>query len=157
MDVEIRKSEPIRLVGIRHVGPYWRIGEAFERLHGWMAAAGHTFGPGYALYHDDPGSTPEAEQRSDACVQVAEGFTPEDPAVAVHEIPAGEYAVATYVGGYEGLPEAWGRLFAELLPATGRASSPGVSFEVYIDNCNELPKERLRTELWVPVTDRRGR
>ncbi len=46
-------------------------------------------------------------------------------------IPAGRYARARYVGGYEGLGGAWGRFVDHWLPGSGERVASGVAFEVY--------------------------
>jgi len=45
-----------------HVGPYPELGKAYEALHAWMAANGHTpTGVAYEIYLNDPQTTPPAE------------------------------------------------------------------------------------------------
>lgn len=55
-----------------------------------------------AIYHDDPETTPESELRSDAALSVSES-SPVPNGLGSTEFPAGHYARATHVGGYEGL------------------------------------------------------
>ena len=151
MEVTIRQVPATRVAGVRHVGPYHEIGEAFGRLQQYMQSGAVPQGPGLALYHDDPGSVPAGELRSDACVVVPEGFTSANPDIQVSEIPAGEYAVGRHVGSYEGLGQAWGWLCGEWLARSGRSFGAGTTFEIYVNQCGEVPAEELVTELYVPL------
>src|SRR5262249_35158720 len=74
MQVELKDRPEARLAAIRHVGPYARIAEAFQRLGAVAEREGFARRPGsemIAIYHDDPETTPVDELRSDAAVTVA--------------------------------------------------------------------------------------
>lgn len=152
MNVAIQDLKELRVATLRHVGPYNRISEAFGRL-GSVAGPAGLFVPPMtmlALYHDDPETTAEAELRSDAGVVVtADAAIPS--ALAEQRIPAGRYAVATHVGPYEQLGDAWSRLMGQWLPASGERLGDGVTFEIYRNTPMDTPKEELRTELYVPL------
>ncbi len=70
--------------------------------------------------------------------------------VVSSELPAGEIAVTSYLGSYDGLGEAWGRFLGEI-SALGRA--PGIPFwEVYVTNPSpDLDPAILRTDLFCRV------
>jgi len=55
------------------------------------------------------------------------------------------------VGPYEQLGDVWARLLGEWVPASGHRISDGVSYEIYLNTPGEVPKEQLRTELYVPL------
>jgi AraC family transcriptional regulator len=152
MHVEIKQAPSRRLATVRHVGPYNRISEAFQRL-GEIAGAAGLFGPGtemLALYHDDPEAVAPEALRSDAGITV-----PEDLALpqglAEQRIEGGTYACTVHHGSYEGLPDAWARLMGEWLPASGHRVGPGASYEHYINNATDTPTEKLQTEICIPV------
>lgn len=45
-----------------HIGPYDKVGAAYEALQTWMQANGHVpSGVAYEFYFNDPGTTPPAE------------------------------------------------------------------------------------------------
>jgi len=155
MDVEVLDMPELRVAGIRHLGPYNRIGEAFGRLGGIAGAAGLFTKPGaamIALYHDDPGSTPAERLRSDAGVAVA-GDAPLPPELAEHRLPAGRYAKIVHVGSYETLGDTWARFRNEWLPESGRGVRPSPSYERYVNDPRTTPKEKLVTEIYVPIAD----
>jgi AraC family transcriptional regulator len=154
MDVTIQENAPSwRVVALRHVGPYNQIGPVFGQLMGWMQANGVTqTGPGLAISHDDPETTPAAELRSDACAIVADDFTTGDPTVQVFNLPGGRYAVAIHLGAYSGLGATWSQFMGEWFPQSGeRADFTRPCFEIYVNDCNAVPIEEVRTELYVPI------
>jgi AraC family transcriptional regulator len=153
MKVEIARYPELRVGTVRHVGPYMQISEAFARL-GELAAPARLFEqPGammVALFHDDPETTPADQLRSDAAVVVGSDVRLPD-GLGEQRIPAGEYASTVHIGPYEELGDTWARFMGEWLPASGRRPGPGVSYEVYHNTPMDTPKERLRTELRLPL------
>jgi len=103
-----------------------------------------------AIFHDDPESTPAAELRSDAGITVPEG-APLPAGLVELRLPAGRYARAVHVGPYERLGDAWARFMGEWLPASGQRVGPGVSYEIYTNDPRTVPKEELRTEMYIPL------
>lgn len=74
--VTIEDLQPACAAGILHAGPYPGIGEAFQRL-GALLAARSLFTrvrAMIAVYHDAPGSKPDAELRSHAAVIIGDDF-----------------------------------------------------------------------------------
>ena len=153
MQVEIRKYPALRVGTVRHIGPYIQINEAFAKL-GELAAPARLFErPGaamVALFYDDPDTTPADQLRSDAAVVVAPDV--ELPkGLTEQRIAAGDYASTTHVGPYEQLGDTWARFMGEWLPASGRRIGEGVSYEVYHNTPMDTPKEKLRTEIRIPL------
>ncbi len=142
--LRIEEIADVRLAAMRHVGAYNQIGNTFGKLR--PKTPGTTM---YALYHDDPESTPVDQLRSEACYELPEGDEPCEGAEVV-TINGGKYAVYRHVGHYMGLNAAWGT-FMELLANSENCSRPGPCFELYVDNCMVTPVETLRTDLYAPV------
>jgi AraC family transcriptional regulator len=152
MDVEIKDMPELRVATVRHVGPYNQIPKAFERLGAVAGPAGllqHSSAM-MAIYHDDPESTPQDQLRSDAALVVPEGITLPEGLVEQH-IAAGRYAKTVHLGPYEQLGDAWARFLGEWVPASGNRIGDGVSYEIYKNTPAEVPKQDLRTELYVPL------
>jgi AraC family transcriptional regulator len=153
MHVEIKQMPERRVGTVRHVGPYNQIPEAFGRLGAIAGPAGLFRRPDaamIALYHDDPDTTPQDQLRSDAAIAVAEDV-PLPTGLVEQRIGAGRYACAEHVGPYEQLGDAWARLMGEWLPASGHRVGNGVSFELYKNDPTKVPKEELRTEMYIPI------
>ncbi len=152
MEVDIRNMPELRVGTVRHVGPYNQIPKAFERLGALAGPAGllQKAGAMIAIYHDDPESTPQDQLRSDAALVVPEDVRLPDGLVEQH-IAAGRYAHTVHVGPYEHLGDVWARLLGEWVPASGNRIGDGVSYEIYSNTPQQVPKEQLRTELYVPL------
>ena len=152
MNVAIKQMPELRCATVRHVGPYNRISDAFGRLGEIAARAGlFTSRPTMlAIYFDDPELTPEPELQSDAAVVIADDARL--PAgLGEQRLPAGRYACALHVGPYEQLGDAWARFMGEWLPSGGERLGTGETFEIYLNTPLEVPKQELRTELYIPL------
>jgi AraC family transcriptional regulator len=153
MNVDIKRMPELRAAGLRHLGAYDEISEAFDRLH---QIVGSTNLKGdkatlLAIYHDDPEMTPEPELRSDAAIVVPKDV-PIPAGLREQRLHAGRYACATHVGPYEGLPDVWRELLGQWLPLSGERLGKGANFEIYLNTPQDVPKEQLRTELYIPLS-----
>ena len=153
MDVEKKQLPAMRLATLHHVGAYNRISEAFGRLGQIAESAGLFRGKPtmLALYHDDPETTPEAELRSDAAVVIPEDV-PVPKGLVEQRLAAGRYACTRHLGPYESLGDTWARFMGHWLPASGERMGNGTSFEIYVNNPMEVPKEQLITDLYIPLS-----
>lgn len=155
MNVKIESNvPPQRVAAVRHLGPYWQIGGAFDRLWAWVREHNvPVTGPSLAIYHDDPGSTSDSELRSDACVPIPEDFTVDSAGVTAISLPGGKYAVATHEGAYESLGATWNRFMGEWFPASGeRIDESRPCFELYVvESCPDVSPADLRTELYEAI------
>lgn len=158
MNVEVKTITPMRLFAIRHVGPYHEIGASFGKLFGMLGQSGINAQGSLGIFHDEPGTRPDAELRSDACAVVAPEFTWDGTVeeatnagdLHIVNTPEDEYAVFTYVGAYDGLGAAWQEA-SQWPMQNGYDFDQGIWFERYVDDCNTTPVEQLRTEICIPV------
>ena len=152
MEVRFQNCKPVRVVYVRHVGPYQECGKAWQTL---MAQAGKLglirpdvlhIGVG----HDSPDVTPANELRYDACLTVDDSFQPSGE-LLVQELAGGEYAIVTHRGSYAGLPDAYRSIFRDWLPTSGRKVRHVPLFEIYLNDPNSTPEADLVTEIHVPL------
>jgi effector-binding domain-containing protein len=85
-------------------------------------------------------------------MEVEAGFTVPSPIagrgrVEPGELPGGEVAMTTHVGAYSGLAAAADAVRASVA-ANGRQQA-GDLWEVYVDDPDEVPEARLRTEVYI--------
>lgn len=153
MHVDLKDLPELRVAAVRHIGPYNRISEAFQRVGEIAGPAGLIRPPStemLALYHDDPEATPVDQLRSDAALTV-----PDDAVIpgglTEIRIPASRYAYTTHLGPYTGLGDAWQELMGSWLPRSGHRLGNGPSFEIYRNTPMDTPPEKLRTELYIPI------
>jgi AraC family transcriptional regulator len=146
------KRPELRLAGVRHVGSYMRIPEAFQRLNDLVTAAGLSNSDTslVGIYHDDPSTTPEQKLRSDAAITIP-AKTKVPRGLTELRIPAGRYAHATHVGPYTGLGEVWGQLRNEWLPQSRETPGDGMSYEVYRNTPMSAEPHELVTDVYLPL------
>lgn len=155
MHVEIVERPSLRVGAVRHLGPYAAISQAFGRLTTLAGQAGLLQRSGaemIALYYDDPRTTDPEALRSDAGITVAHDVKlPRD--LTEQRVPGGRYARVLHIGPYEELGRVWDALIGEWLPAHGHRQARGPSYEVYRNTPATTPREKLRTEVYVPLTN----
>ena len=152
MDIVVEELAPMRVAGIRHVGPFNQIGQAFGQLGQIAGSAGLMQAPGAVMlgvYHDDPRSTPPDQLRSDAAVVVSEDASVPD-GLAEQVIAGGRYAKATHIGPFDGLPGAWAEL-TDWMASEGHRAATGPSLEVYRSDMASTPPQELNTDLYIAL------
>ena len=150
--VEVKEMPPLRLVFLRHVGPYSEVGATWGRLMMWAGTRG-LLGPGMRTIgnvHDDPDVTPPGKVRYDAAVAVSQPVAPEGD-FGVLDLPGGLYAVVIHQGPYEGLGKAYQRLYGGWLPKSGYRLRDAPPYEEYLNSPMNTRPEDLRTALHLPL------
>jgi AraC family transcriptional regulator len=152
MHFEIKHMPELRVATVAHNGPYERISDAFVRLNDIVTATKLADTSGLiGIYHDDPKSRPASELRADAGVIVsADAQLPKE--LKERRLRAGRYAQVIHVGAYEQLGGLWSRFRTEVF-RTGHRVSPEPSYEIYRNTPGDVPKEKLQTELYIPLAD----
>lgn len=155
MQVEIKQFPELRVGAVRHVGAYDTISQSFAKLCDFAGPAGLFQQPDaamVALYHNDPASTPTDQLTSDAGI-IVPANTSLPKGLTEQRIPAGAYACTVFTGPYEELGAVWERFKSEGLRSSGRRMRAGApSYETYLNDPSDTPKEALRTELRIPVS-----
>jgi AraC family transcriptional regulator len=151
--VEVTDLPPMRLVFLRHVGPYDQVGATWGRLMTWAGMRG-LLGPGMKLLgivYDDPDVTPPGKVRYDAAVTV-NGEVQPDGEFGVMEFPAGSYGVATHNGPYQELGKAYQQIYGGWLPKSGYQLRDVPAFEQYLNSPQNTKPEDLVTLIHVPIS-----
>ena len=152
MEVEVKNTEPLRVVAMRHTGPYPLIGDVFGRLAKWGGENSVPIQGALAIFYMDPNVHAPEELQSDACLIVPAGYSIESPNITMLDMPAQKCAVAKYVGPYTGLPTAWGEFMGEWFPKSGLQADPaGLSYEQYMNDMRTTPPDKLETWLFQSV------
>jgi AraC family transcriptional regulator len=148
----IRETPAIRVAALAHRGDYNQIATTFEQLAA-IAASMKLFGPStrsFAIYYDNPSATPRDALRSDACLTVAEGWSPSGR-LELREIRGGRYAVTLHVGPYAELAHAYKWLYGSWLAQSGEELADAAIVEEYLNDARTVPPNDLRTEIWLPL------
>jgi AraC family transcriptional regulator len=152
LPVEVKELPALRVVYLRHIGPYSQVGATWGRLMNWAGMRG-LLGPNMrmlGIVYDDPDITPSAKIRYDAAVVVDRPVTPEGD-FGVTELPGGKYAVFTHQGPYETLPQSYARFFGGWLPQSGHEVRDAEAFEEYLNSPMNARPENLLTRIHIPI------
>jgi AraC family transcriptional regulator len=152
MKVDVVERPELRVAGVRHVGSYANIPEAFQRLNGLVTAAGLSKPDTMliGIYHDDPSTTPEDKLRSDAGITIS-AKTKIPAGLTELVIPAGRYAHSTHKGPYTGLGKVWAHLRNEWLPQNGESVGHAMSHEIYRNTPMNAKPHELVTDVYLPL------
>jgi AraC family transcriptional regulator len=138
----VRESRAIKVAALAHRGDYAQISRTFQELAA-IAADMRLFSPAtrlFAVYYDNPSTTPKDALRSDACLTVPEGWSP-DGRLELKEIPTGRYAVTLHVGPYIELDRAYKWLYGTWLAQSGEAPANQPLIEEYLNDARTVPPE----------------
>lgn len=150
MEVRIESLTDIEVARIRYTGPYNEVGACFGRLLEWAAAIDARPGRVFTLSYDDPDTVAPQSLRSDACIELhTEALRP--PGISIDKLAAGRYAVYTHRGSYDGIPEAYRRLFGLWLPQSVEELDDRPCMEVYHNSPLDTDPAELVTDLCLPL------
>lgn len=132
MNVQVVERKPVRVVYLRHVGPYGAAVARFwqQRFYPYIAQRGLTRRPCYGISHDDPDITAPEQCRFDICTEVEDDFVATGEGL-VTTIPGGRYAVQPFVGTPATIHAAWSALLRDWLPSSGWQLDGRPTFEYY--------------------------
>ena len=150
MEVRIETLDDIEVARIRHVGPYDEVGPCFERLLEWAATIGARAGRVLSLSYDDPEDVAPQSLRSDACVELHTDASP-PPGISLDRLGGGRYAVYTHRGPYDGIAEAYRRLFGLWLPQSGEEMDDRPCMEICRNSPLDTAPAQLLTDLCLPL------
>ena len=153
MELTVEKYEPVRVVAMRHLGPYQNCHTTWMKMLDWMIENNLMIDgtQSYGASYDDPETVPEDQLRYDCCFTVPEDFTTDDDSVTVHTLSGGEYAVYRLKGSYNLIGPTFRKMFAEGLPALGREIGDSACLEIYRTDPAETPEDENITDLLIPL------
>jgi AraC family transcriptional regulator len=106
----------------------------------------------FGIFHDDPQVTSEDKLRYDAAILAPKG-SKEKGEVGHQVLKGGKYAIFTHHGSYEGLEDAFNRIFLKWLPDSRENfdESRVVFCEYFHMECVLTEPAKLVTELYIPL------
>ncbi|MBI1345349.1 hypothetical protein GC163_03585 [bacterium] len=155
-DVRLQLQPTYRLACLRVVGKYCpeTLGPAFGRIAQWATQnqmwRDDTLSIG--VYYDDPEVTPGDQQRADVAITIPADVQPSGE-VQLQTLLGGLHAVLTHQGHYSQLGEAYRWLFGVWLPNSGYEQADAPPYEVYLNDCSELPPEEWLTDICIPLKE----
>jgi AraC family transcriptional regulator len=154
MDINLKQVESFDVLAMSHTGSYMNIGNAFEKLFGWLGVRG-LIGPelrSVGIYYSDPDAVAESELQSAACVALPKMNDIElDKSIERKILAGGEYAVLRHKGPYSNMRSAYQWLYGEWLANSGREVADQPAFEDYLNNPREVAPTELLTDIYMPL------
>ena len=145
--------EPKNLIYIALTGAYGSLdyGKAYEQL--WaVIKAQKLFTKGIesiCISYDDPKITEGSLQRSDVCLAIHKPATPQQE-VSCKTLAGGKYAVFFYQGSYENLSQVYDTAVRWVIDHQYTLREEPF-FEKYLNDARRTPKEKLKTEIYIPI------
>mgnify|MGYP000946004970 FL=1 len=145
--------EPKNLIYVALTGAYGSLdyGKAYEQL--WaVIKAQKLFTKGIesiCISYDDPKITEGSLQRSDVCLAIHKPASPQDE-VSCKTLAGGKYAVFFYQGSYENLSQVYDTAVRWVIDHEYTLREEPF-FEKYLNDARRTPKEKLKTEIYIPI------
>jgi len=145
--------EPKNLIYVALTGAYGSLhyGKAYEQL--WaVIKAQKLFTKGIesiCISYDDPKITEGSLQRSDVCLAIHKPTTPQEE-VSCKTLAGGKYAVFFYQGSYENLSQVYDTAVRWVIDHQYTLREEPF-FEKYLNDARRTPKEKLKTEIYIPI------
>ena len=145
--------EPKNLIYVALTGAYGSLdyGKAYEQL--WaVIKAQKLFTKGIesiCISYDDPKITEGSLQRSDVCLAIHKSATPQEE-VSCKTLAGGKYAVFFYQGSYENLSQVYDTAVRWVIEHQYTLREEPF-FEKYLNDARRTPKEKLKTEIYIPI------
>ena len=145
--------EPKNLIYVTFTGAYGSLdyGKAYEQL--WaVIKAQKLFTKGIesiCISYDDPKITEGSLQRSDVCLAIHKPASPQDE-VSCKTLAGGKYAVFFYQGSYENLSQVYDTAVRWVIDHEYTLREEPF-FEKYLNDARRTPKEKLKTEIYIPI------
>ena len=145
--------DPKNLIYVALTGAYGSLdyGKAYEQL--WaVIKAQKLFTKGIesiCISYDDPKITEGSLQRSDVCLAIHKPVTPQEE-VSCKTLAGGKYAVFFYQGSYENLSQVYDTAVRWVIDHEYTLREEPF-FEKYLNDARRTPKEKLKTEIYIPI------
>ena len=145
--------EPKNLIYVALTGAYGSLdyGKAYEQL--WaVIKTQKLFTKGIesiCISYDDPKITEGSLQRSDVCLAIHKPATPQEE-VSCKTLAGDKYAVFFYQGSYENLSQVYDTAVRWVIDHEYTLREEPF-FEKYLNDARRTPKEKLKTEIYIPI------
>lgn len=153
-NVEIQTLPALRVLALRHHGPFGEVGGAFAQLAMWAQKTGRWPRRQVGLCPDDPDLVAEEKLRIDACLVLDDDDVVEDTGglpLKEHKIPGGRFAVLVHEGTYAKLSETYLDLIGRWLPTTPERPTSDPILEMYLNDPTQVAPPDLRTAVCLPL------
>ena len=149
MEVKLKKTEPMQVAVVSHVGPYSQAGKLYGEIAKWLNQKRLKItGPPFGWFYDNPEEVKAHELRSDVGFPFKGEAKPEGN-IKIKKIPAQEVLYTIHKGPYREVGSAYTALFHY---AREKGYTPlGCPMEIYLNDPKEVPENELLTEIQLPI------
>jgi AraC family transcriptional regulator len=155
--IEVKDVPEMHVAYIRHIGPYAKDLQLFQKLFNklcaWAGPRGLLRFPEtkfITIYHDNPDITDEAKLRTDVCITVPVD-TKVSGEVGKATLPAGKCAVAHFEIMPDQYGDAWNAVYGGWLPESGYQPDDRPCFELYLNEPKQHPQGKHIVDIYAPV------
>ena len=155
--IHLKRTEPRTIAAMRHTGSFDAIPQVIGKLAGEITSGNHlAAGPVMAVYYNDPRQVAEEELVWEVWIPVARPGTfggAEDDEMGFRYLDVMFVAYTHHIGPYETVAQSYDLLFG--WAARNQYKIVGPPVEVYWSKPEQTPPEKLVTEIWLPVEERK--
>lgn len=102
------------------------------------------------ITYDDPKVTEAEKLRTDICLILPKKAEPKGE-IGVKDVAGGKYLMFLYQGPYENLASVYDTIHAKYVPEGGYTLRNTYCFDKYVNNPDNTPPEKLKTEVYIPI------
>jgi len=149
MKVNLKKTEPMQVAVVSHVGPYGQVGKLYEEIASWLTQKRLKIaGPPFGWFYDNPQQVPTHQLRSEVGFPFKGEAKPEGK-INIKRIPTQVVLSTTHKGPYREVGPAYTALFQY---ADEKGYIPlGCPMEIYLNDPAKVPETELLTEVQLPI------
>lgn len=149
MEVKLKKTEPMQVAIISHVGPYGEAGKHYVEIAKWLKQKQLKItGPPLGWFYDNPEDVPANKLRSDVGIPFQGEAKPEGK-IQIKKVPAQEVLYAMHKGPYREVGPTYAALFQY---AKEKGYVPlECPIEIYLNDPAQVKESELLTEVQLPV------
>jgi len=149
MEVKLKKTKPMQIATISHVGPYGEAGKLYAEIAKWLSQKQlQIAGPPFGWFYDNPEEVPAHQLRSEVGFPFKGEAKPEGN-IKIRKIPAQTVLYVMHKGPYGEVGPTYGTLYQY---AAEKGYTPlGHPMEVYLNDPAKVPERELLTEVQLPI------
>jgi len=149
MEVKLKKTEPMQVAFVSHVGPYSEAGKLYGEIAKWLGQKQLKItGPPLGWFYDNPEEVQAHKLRSEVGFPFKGEAMPEGK-IKIKKIPAQEVLYTIHKGPYREVGPAYTALYQH---AKEKGYTPsGCPIEIYLNDPTKVPEIQLLTEIQLPI------
>jgi len=149
MEVKLKKTEPMQVAVISHIGPYSQAGKLYGEIAKWLRQKQlRITGPPFGWFYDSPEEVQPQKLRSEVGFPFKGEAKPEGN-IKIKKIPAQEVLSTIHKGPYGEVGPSYKALYQH---ASEKGYIPsGCPMEIYLNDPMKVSESELLTEIQLPV------